>query len=80
MASIVGSFKSGKVPKTTDLSRKIEAIGSGLGRTGTMCFSTALERLLGGPVYHSGNKLISDKEYKQIASFNPSRVIDKSAN
>jgi hypothetical protein len=63
MASMVDSFKTGEVPKPTDLTRKIEVIGAGLGRTGTMSFSAALEKLLNGPVYHSGNMLISDEEY-----------------
>ncbi|KAN0110093.1 hypothetical protein V8E51_006480 [Hyaloscypha variabilis] len=62
MASMLDSFKTGKVPKPTDLTRKIEVIGAGLGRTGTMSFSAALEKLLDGPVYHSGNMLISDEE------------------
>ena len=59
---MVDSFKTGEVPKPTDLTRKIEVIGAGLGRTGTMSFSAALEKLLNGPVYHSGNMLISDEE------------------
>jgi hypothetical protein len=62
MALMVDSFKTGEVPKPTDLTRKIEVIGAGLGRTGTMSFSAALEKLLNGPVYHSGNMLISDEE------------------
>ncbi|KAE9362763.1 hypothetical protein N431DRAFT_551022 [Stipitochalara longipes BDJ] len=62
MASMLDSFKAGKVPKPTDITRKIEVIGAGLGRTGTMSFSAALEKLLHGPIYHSGNMLISDEE------------------
>ena len=60
------SFKTGKVPRPTDFTRKIEVIGAGLGRTGTMSFSAALEKLLEGPVYHSGNMLISDKECESM--------------
>jgi hypothetical protein len=66
MASMLDSFKTGKVPKPTDLSRKIEVIGAGLGRTGTMSFSAALDKLLNGPVYHSGNMLISDEECNNL--------------
>jgi hypothetical protein len=67
MASTLDSFKSGKAPKPTDLSRKVEVIGSGLGRTGTMSFSSALEKLLNGPIYHSGNMLISDEECEETS-------------
>ena len=66
MASMLDSFKTGKVPKPTDLTRKIGVIGAGLGRTGTMSFSAALEKLLDGPVYHSGNMLISEEECEGI--------------
>ena len=62
MASMLESFKTGKVPKPKDLNRKIQVIGAGLGRTGTMSFSAALEKLLDGPAYHSGNMLISNGE------------------
>lgn len=37
-----------------DLSRSIQVIGAGYSRTGTVSFSLALERLLNGPVCHSG--------------------------
>ncbi|KAE8452502.1 hypothetical protein EG329_000405 [Mollisiaceae sp. DMI_Dod_QoI] len=63
MASMLDSFKTGKVPKSSDLMCKIEAFDADLGRTGTMSFSAALEKLLEGPIYHSGNMLISDDEY-----------------
>ncbi len=62
MASMLDSFKTGKVPKSSDLMCKIEAFDADLGRTGTMSFSAALEKLLEGPIYHSGNMLISDDE------------------
>jgi hypothetical protein len=59
---MLDSFKTEKVPKPSDLTRKIEVIGAGLGRIGTMSFSAALEKLLEGPIYPSGNMLISDDE------------------
>jgi hypothetical protein len=65
MSSMIDSFRSGKVPKPSDLSRKIEVISSGMGRTGTMSFSAALEKLLKGPVHHSGNMILSDEEFKE---------------
>jgi Sulfotransferase domain len=68
MASMLESFKTGKIPKPTNLARKIEVIGAGIGRTGTMSFSAALEKLLSGPVYHSGNMLISDEECENMPS------------
>jgi Sulfotransferase domain len=68
---MLDSFKSGKVPKPGDVYRKIEVIGSGLGRTGTMSFSAVLEKLLDGPVYHSGNMLISDEECEKSSTSLP---------
>jgi hypothetical protein len=37
-------------------------IGAGIGRTGTKSLSAALERLLGGKVYHSGTLIIQDEQ------------------
>jgi hypothetical protein len=44
--------KYGEIPK--DLSRSVQVIGAGYSRTGTVSLSLALERLLNGPVCHSG--------------------------
>jgi hypothetical protein len=68
MASMADKIKSGAVVKPKDLTRQIQVIGSGLGRTGTMSFSAALERLLGAPVYHSGTIVFQDEECKIIWS------------
>ncbi|KUJ15231.1 uncharacterized protein LY89DRAFT_783419 [Mollisia scopiformis] len=48
----------------TDLSRELQVIGAGFSRTGTVSFSMALERLLQGPVCHSGTAvLMREEEY-----------------
>lgn len=44
------------VPKT------LQVIGAGYSRTGTVSFSKALERLLGGPVCHSGTACLLREE------------------
>lgn len=46
----------------TDLSRKVRVIGAGFSRTGTVSFALALERLLQGPVCHSGTALLLREE------------------
>jgi hypothetical protein len=62
MASIVSQLRSGAPQKPTDKTRKIQVIGSGMGRTGTMSLSAALERLLDGKVYHCGTMIFQDEE------------------
>lgn len=62
MASIVSQLKSGAPEKPKDKSRRIQVIGSGMGRTGTMSLSAALERLLDGKVYHTGTMIFQDEE------------------
>jgi hypothetical protein len=62
MASMVDRVREGKVVRPTDLSREIQVIGSGFGRTGTMSFSAAIEKLLQGPVYHTGSIIAQDEE------------------
>ncbi|PBP15841.1 hypothetical protein BUE80_DR013433 [Diplocarpon rosae] len=50
----------------TDLSREVQVIGAGFSRTGTVSFALALERLLQGPVCHSGTAiLLREEEYVQ---------------
>jgi hypothetical protein len=56
--------KAGK-SENQQISRELQVIGIGFGRTGTMSFSVALKKLLNEPVYHSGNMLISDEECKK---------------
>lgn len=41
-----------------DPTKKIQVIGAGVSRTGTLSFGLALERLLDGPVYHGGSSLV----------------------
>ena len=43
----------------------IQVIGAGLGRTGTLSLSVALERLLGGPCYHMA-ELFKHPEHVQV--------------
>ncbi|KAH9892261.1 P-loop containing nucleoside triphosphate hydrolase protein [Xylariomycetidae sp. FL2044] len=40
-----------------DLSREVEVIGAGYSRTGTSSLQIALEKLIGGPVYHGGTQI-----------------------
>ncbi|KAJ5035646.1 uncharacterized protein L3040_008111 [Drepanopeziza brunnea f. sp. 'multigermtubi'] len=46
----------------TDLSRELQVIGAGFSRTGTVSFAMALERLLSGPVCHSGTAILLREE------------------
>ena len=46
----------------TDLSRSIQVIGAGFSRTGTVSFTLALEKLLKGPVCHSGSASLVREE------------------
>lgn len=48
----MGQQYSAPVPGT-----KLQVIGAGLPRTGTVSFSRALEILLDGPVYHDGTNI-----------------------
>lgn len=46
----------------TDLSREVQVIGAGFSRTGTVSFALALEKLLQGPVCHSGTAILMREE------------------
>ncbi len=46
----------------TDLSRELQVIGAGFSRTGTVSFALALEKLLKGPVCHSGTAILLREE------------------
>jgi hypothetical protein len=46
----------------TDLSKEVRVIGAGFSRTGTVSFALALERLLDGPVCHSGTNILLREE------------------
>ncbi|KJZ72076.1 hypothetical protein HIM_08531 [Hirsutella minnesotensis 3608] len=46
----------------TDKSRKLQVIGAGASRTGTLSLSLALERLLDGPVMHGGTQIIGRED------------------
>ena len=48
--------------KPTDLSREIKVIGAGFSRTGTVSLALALEKLLNGPVCHSGTAILKREE------------------
>ncbi|KAL2024232.1 hypothetical protein VTK56DRAFT_9388 [Thermocarpiscus australiensis] len=53
----------GGVPSVpTDRSRKIQVIGAGYSRTGTVSMSLALEKLLDGPVMHGGTQLLGRED------------------
>ena len=46
----------------TDPSKSIKVIGAGQSRTGSVSFSMALEKLLRGPVCHSGSACLLREE------------------
>ncbi len=52
------------VPK--DFSRQVQVIGAGIGRTGTVSFSFALQKLLNGPVCHGGNACLHREVGKNL--------------
>ncbi|PNY26920.1 Uncharacterized protein TCAP_03149 [Tolypocladium capitatum] len=53
----------GAVPSVpTDRSQSLQVIGAGYPRTGTVSMTIALEKLLGGPVMHSGTHLFGGKD------------------
>lgn len=48
----------GSVPSIpTDPTRKLEVIGVGFSRTGTVSYARAYEQLLDGPAFHAGDLL-----------------------
>lgn len=53
----------------TDPSRKVEVIGAGFSRTGTVTFALAMEKLLDGPVMHGGTQMLG-REDGNALSFN----------
>jgi hypothetical protein len=56
----------GGVPSVpTDKTRRVQVIGAGFSRTGTVSMNMALERLLDGPAMHGGTQIIGreDSEY-----------------
>ena len=61
MSSIVSKFDSQK-DQVRDFTRTVQVIGCGFGRTGTNSFSTAVETLHAGPVYHSGTAILGGDE------------------
>ncbi|RFU81558.1 nad dependent epimerase dehydratase [Trichoderma arundinaceum] len=46
----------------TDRKRKLEVIGAGFSRTGTLSYAFALEKLLDGPVHHTGTQLLKRED------------------
>jgi hypothetical protein len=53
----------GGVPSIpTDPSRKLQVIGAGYSRTGTVTMQLALEKLLDGPVLHGGTQILSRED------------------
>ncbi|KAH7397497.1 hypothetical protein BKA64DRAFT_672001 [Cadophora sp. MPI-SDFR-AT-0126] len=46
----------------TDLTREVQVIGAGFSRTGTVSFALAVEKLLKGPVCHSGTAILRREE------------------
>lgn len=46
----------------TDRTRKIQVIGAGFSRTGTVSMSLALEKLLDGPVMHGGTQIFGRED------------------
>ena len=62
MTSIVVSKLDSQKDQPLDFTRSVQVIGCGLGRKGINSFSTALETLLSGPVYHSGTAILGGDE------------------
>jgi hypothetical protein len=53
----------GGVPSVpTDKTRRVQVIGAGFSRTGTVSMNMALERLLDGPAMHGGTQLIGRED------------------
>lgn len=53
----------GGVPSLpTDRTQRIQVIGAGYSRTGTLSMCMALETLLGGPVMHGGTHLFGRED------------------
>lgn len=48
----------------TDKKRKLEVIGAGFSRTGTLSYAYALEMLLNGPVHHTATQLFNREDCK----------------
>lgn len=48
----------------TDPSRRIQVIGAGYSRTGTVSLQLALEKLLDGPVMHGGTQVLHREDGK----------------
>ncbi|KAH8124769.1 hypothetical protein LI328DRAFT_167144 [Trichoderma asperelloides] len=46
----------------TDKKRKLEVIGAGFSRTGTLSYAYALEMLLNGPVHHTATQLFNRED------------------
>ncbi len=57
----------GGVPSiSTDPSRKLQVIGAGYSRTGTVTMQLALEKLLDGPVMHGGTQILTREDGKHM--------------
>lgn len=68
------NLKMGQTPSIpTDLTRELRVIGAGFSRTGTVSLALALERLLQGPVMHSGTASLMREEGKLSPPILPSR-------
>ncbi|KAH8586670.1 hypothetical protein B0O99DRAFT_678596 [Bisporella sp. PMI_857] len=71
----------GGVPSIpTDPTRKVQVIGAGYSRTGTVTMQLALEKLLNGPVLHGGTQILSrEDEYckKWVHVYRAKRSGDK---
>ena len=53
----------GGVPSIpTDPSRKLQVIGAGYSRTGTVTMQLALDKLLDGPVMHGGTQILARED------------------
>ena len=53
----------GGVPSVpTDPKRKVEVIGVGFSRTGTLSYARAYEVLLNGPAFHGGEQLLQRED------------------
>lgn len=61
----------GGVPSIpTDHTRRLQVIGAGYSRTGTVTMQLALEKLLDGPVLHGGTQILSREDGQYIRQHN----------
>jgi phosphoribosyl-dephospho-CoA transferase len=65
---VIYPLNMGGVPSIpTNPSRKLQVIGAGYSRTGTVTMQLALEQLLDGPVLHGATQILSREDGEATA-------------